>query len=101
MRSLFAQRAERIEARIASTFSAPISVFPTHIAALAVDSLIAEVSLTPKPGLVDSRGSGAHADLDIELIYPRAMAEIRFSVTQTLAGAVFDRTSSFPVFLVT
>jgi triphosphoribosyl-dephospho-CoA synthase len=36
--------------------------------ALAVASLIDEARLAPKPGLVDSRGSGAHADLDLALM---------------------------------
>ena len=36
-----------------------------QLAALAVASLIDEARLSPKPGLVDSRGSGAHGDLDL------------------------------------
>lgn len=35
---------------------------------LAVKALIAEVNLTPKPALVDQRGSGAHDDLTLELM---------------------------------
>jgi triphosphoribosyl-dephospho-CoA synthase len=35
------------------------------LAELAVDVLIAEALLTPKPALVDRRGSGAHRDLDL------------------------------------
>ncbi|WP_036666055.1 triphosphoribosyl-dephospho-CoA synthase [Paludibacterium yongneupense] len=55
-----------------------------RIALFAVDALIAEVSLTPKPGLVDRRGGGAHTDLDWGLMcvsahtlqpFYRAMAE--------------------------
>lgn len=34
-----------------------------RLAALAVDALVDEAMLTPKPGLVDMRGSGAHSDL--------------------------------------
>src|SRR5690606_34245185 len=34
------------------------------LADVAVASLIEEVSLTPKPGLVDRRSQGAHHDLD-------------------------------------
>lgn len=34
---------------------------------LAVAALIAEVELTPKPGLVDLRNSGAHRDMDLPL----------------------------------
>src|SRR6202051_4925370 len=36
-----------------------------RLADLAVDALIAEAMLTPKPALVDRRGSGAHRDLDL------------------------------------
>jgi triphosphoribosyl-dephospho-CoA synthase len=35
------------------------------IARLAVDALVEEAHLTPKPALVDRRGSGAHRDLDL------------------------------------
>jgi triphosphoribosyl-dephospho-CoA synthase len=35
---------------------------------LAVSALIEEVQLTPKPALVDRRGSGAHRDLDLDLM---------------------------------
>jgi len=36
-----------------------------QLADLAVDVLTAEALLTPKPALVDARGSGAHRDLDL------------------------------------
>jgi len=36
-----------------------------QLADLAVDVLAAEAMLTPKPALVDARGSGAHRDLDL------------------------------------
>ena len=36
--------------------------------ALACQSLIAEVELTPKPGLVDRRGAGAHIDLSLSIM---------------------------------
>jgi len=39
-----------------------------RIAQRAVDALIDEVSLSPKPGLVDRRGNGAHTDLDWALM---------------------------------
>ncbi|WP_250499622.1 triphosphoribosyl-dephospho-CoA synthase [Caballeronia sp. GAWG1-5s-s] len=44
------------------------------IAALAVDALIAEARLTPKPALVDERGSGAHRDLDLDTMLRSARA---------------------------
>ena len=34
-----------------------------HLAELARQALVAEAELTPKPGLVDRRGSGSHDDL--------------------------------------
>jgi triphosphoribosyl-dephospho-CoA synthase len=39
-----------------------------HLAALATQSLIAEAELTPKAGLVDRRGRGAHNDLSLPLM---------------------------------
>jgi triphosphoribosyl-dephospho-CoA synthase len=39
-----------------------------QLANRAVEVLIAEATLTPKPALVDMRGSGAHRDLDIALM---------------------------------
>ena len=38
-----------------------------HIAALAVQSLKDEVFTTPKPGLVDRRNNGSHADMNLPL----------------------------------
>jgi len=38
------------------------------LASLARQALIAEAELTPKPGLVDRRGSGAHTDLSLDLM---------------------------------
>jgi triphosphoribosyl-dephospho-CoA synthase len=37
-------------------------------ATLAVQALIEGAELTPKPGLVDQRGPGAHADLSFALM---------------------------------
>src|ERR1700685_4336215 len=38
------------------------------LGALAFQALIAEAELTPKPGLADRRGSGAHHDLSLNLM---------------------------------
>ncbi len=46
----------------------------THLAALGRQALIAEAELTPKPGLVDRRGSGAHTDLSLEIMRRSAFA---------------------------
>ena len=43
-------------------------VYASRLAQLASDCLIEEAVLTPKPGLVDLRGSGAHKDLSLPLM---------------------------------
>jgi triphosphoribosyl-dephospho-CoA synthase len=45
-----------------------------RLASLARQALIAEAELTPKPGLVDRRGPGAHHDLSLELMRQSATA---------------------------
>jgi triphosphoribosyl-dephospho-CoA synthase len=47
---------------------------PTRLASLAREALIAEAELTPKPALVDRRGSGAHHDLSLALMRQSATA---------------------------
>ena len=44
------------------------------IADLAVAALRAEAELTPKPGLVDRRGSGAHTDMNLDMLLASAEA---------------------------
>ena len=55
---------------------APVrSVFAAeHLAELARQALVAEAELTPKPGLVDRRGAGAHSDLSLDLMRQSAAA---------------------------
>ncbi len=50
----------------------------------AVQALVAEAELTPKPALVDRRGNGAHDDLTLELLLRSAQA----------LGATFDAVSA-------
>src|SRR5258705_8540324 len=45
-----------------------------HLGRLACQALIAEVELTPKPGLVDRRGAGAHTDLSLTIMKRSAFA---------------------------
>ena len=45
-----------------------------RLGALARQVLIAEAELTPKPGLVDRRGSGAHTDLSLHVMKRSALA---------------------------
>jgi triphosphoribosyl-dephospho-CoA synthase len=53
-------------------YAAPLSttggLSDAVLARLAVTALIEEVQLTPKPALVDRRGSGAHRDLDLDIM---------------------------------
>ncbi|CAL8473671.1 putative 2-(5''-triphosphoribosyl)-3'-dephosphocoenzyme-A synthase [Caballeronia sp. S22] len=51
-----------------------VATSPLIIATHAVDALIAEARLTPKPALVDERGSGAHRDLDLDTMLRSARA---------------------------
>jgi triphosphoribosyl-dephospho-CoA synthase len=45
-----------------------------RIAGLVRQALIAEAELTPKPGLVDRRGAGAHIDLSLAIMRRSALA---------------------------
>lgn len=51
-----------------------LALEPAVIAAHARAALIAEARLTPKPALVDQRGSGAHRDLDLDTMLRSAHA---------------------------
>ena len=57
-----------------------------RLARLARQALIAEAELTPKPGLVDRRGSGAHADLSLEIMRRSAVAIEPYFVQMALAS---------------
>ncbi len=52
----------------------PAECGSTRLAALAVQALVEEAELTPKPGLVDRLGSGAHHDLTLDLMLRSACA---------------------------
>ncbi|WGS53649.1 triphosphoribosyl-dephospho-CoA synthase [Paraburkholderia sp. D15] len=63
----------RIDARVADrNVGTPLS--DAQLAHCAVTALIDEARLTPKPALVDQRGSGAHRDLDLDLMLRSAHA---------------------------
>lgn len=49
-------------------------VYALRLANAAIEALIAEAMLTPKPALVDQRGSGAHGDLDLARMLRSARA---------------------------
>src|ERR1700683_5469786 len=63
------------------------------LATLASQALIAEAELTPKPGLVDRRGSGAHSDLSLDLMRRSATVVEPFFADMASAaeGRVADR----------
>jgi triphosphoribosyl-dephospho-CoA synthase len=58
------------------------------LAALAVDALLDEARLAPKPGLVDSRGNGAHSDLNLGLMCRSANALAPAFASMAVAGTV-------------
>lgn len=57
-----------------------------HLADIAVSSLLEEVRLTPKPGLVDASNNGAHKDMDIALFEKSARALHNYFKTAVLLG---------------
>ncbi|SNS43363.1 triphosphoribosyl-dephospho-CoA synthase [Granulicella rosea] len=59
---------------------------PCELAALAVQALVDEAELTPKPGLVDRRGSGAHHDLTLDLMLSSARTLRPFFEAMAAAG---------------
>jgi len=65
-----------------------------QLAGFAVASLIDEAELTPKPALVDCRGSGAHADLDLPLMRRSARSLLPGFVA--MAGAAHASPSPRP-----
>jgi triphosphoribosyl-dephospho-CoA synthase len=46
----------------------------SRVAGFATRALIDEANLTPKPGLVDCRGGGAHADMTLEIMHSSAFS---------------------------
>jgi triphosphoribosyl-dephospho-CoA synthase len=58
-----------------------------HLASAAVQALIDEAELTPKPALVDRRGNGAHADLDLTLMVRSAQSLHAGFTAMAIAGA--------------
>ncbi|WP_409932372.1 triphosphoribosyl-dephospho-CoA synthase [Paraburkholderia sp. BCC1886] len=62
---------DSVDAHVATTWP---SLADDRLAAYAVRALIDEAQLTPKPALVDRRGSGAHRDLDLSIMLRSANA---------------------------
>jgi triphosphoribosyl-dephospho-CoA synthase len=76
------------------TLNRPLPASPKarakRLAALVESALIDEVTLSPKPGLVDVRGNGAHHDLDWTLMVHSAQSLRPAFEAMALAGAQLD-----------
>jgi triphosphoribosyl-dephospho-CoA synthase len=70
-------------------------LFSFILSKVAVNSLIEEVELTPKPGLVDRVNTGAHQDLTIELM--RSSAESLAETFEQIACVSYGRNPSQPL----
>jgi triphosphoribosyl-dephospho-CoA synthase len=72
---------------ITATLSAATLLTSTSIADLAAAAIRAEADLTPKPGLVDQRGSGAHTDMDLAMLHASAES-LRISFAECASVAM-------------
>lgn len=70
--------------------SAPADALAGRLADLAVAALVDEALLTPKPGLVDLRGGGAHGDMSWMLMCRSAWALRPAFLDMARAGAAID-----------
>ncbi|WP_432261917.1 triphosphoribosyl-dephospho-CoA synthase [Cupriavidus sp. TMH.W2] len=76
-----------IPANLARAAAAQVVPATAHaIGDLAVDVLVEEALLTPKPGLVDARGSGAHKDMSLGLMIHSARSLRGAFAAMALAG---------------
>lgn len=64
--------------------------FSTYVAETAVRALLYEVSVTPKPGLVDRANSGAHTDMDFFTFVDSALALNHYFEQTTRCGYSFS-----------
>ena len=72
-----------------------VRTLATTLADAATDALRAEVDLTPKPGLVDARGSGSHHDMSHALMRASADA-LHLGFHDAAVAATHDGTSLRP-----
>jgi triphosphoribosyl-dephospho-CoA synthase len=68
------------------------NAFSTAVAEMAVSSLMEELELTPKPGLVDRQNTGAHKDLTFAIM--RASAESLKETFEKIAFVSYGRQPS-------
>jgi triphosphoribosyl-dephospho-CoA synthase len=59
-----------------------------QLAELALQALVAEAELTPKPGLVDRRGPGAHSDLSLDIMRRSASAIAPYFTAMAAASCI-------------
>lgn len=81
---------------VQDTLKTQIENFATDIGAFAANSTADEIAATPKPGLVDSIGSGAHSDMDCALFMRSAGALAPFWASQALDGIVCRESGPYP-----
>jgi triphosphoribosyl-dephospho-CoA synthase len=72
---------------ITATGSAATLLTSSSIAELAVAAIRAEADLTPKPGLVDQRGRGAHTDMDLSMLH-RSAESLRTAFNECATAAI-------------
>lgn len=70
----------------AKTDAACTRQLAARLAGRAVCALLEEARLSPKPGLVDARGCGSHADMDLPLLEASARSLEPFFYAMALAG---------------
>jgi triphosphoribosyl-dephospho-CoA synthase len=68
-----------------------------QLAELALQALVAEAELTPKPGLVDRRGSGAHSDLSLDIMRRSASAIAPYFTAMAAAACIAPMDQSLRV----
>ncbi|MDO5726015.1 MAG: citrate lyase holo-[acyl-carrier protein] synthase [Tissierellia bacterium] len=72
--------------------------FSNDIANLATKTLIREVMITPKPGLVDRDNTGAHTDMDIFTFLDSSFAITKYFENCISCGEIFKTTEKiFPI----
>jgi triphosphoribosyl-dephospho-CoA synthetase len=69
--------------------------FATAIGALASIAVLEEAIVTPKPGLVDACGAGAHSDMDLALLIRGASAIEPYWWAQALDGLTHEKSGSY------
>ncbi|MGP8304605.1 triphosphoribosyl-dephospho-CoA synthase [Vibrio sp. YIC-376] len=72
----------------------PLSRLANQIGLLARDALVAEVVLSPKPGLVDQWNTGSHSDLTVELMVRSANCLAPYFVQMAAEGQRYQSSQS-------